>query len=884
MLLEADPTAFPLWCVLALSALHFPVALLLGCCRCDCNFNRCLRFERVEPPDPDAERGSFGIPYAGFSKKICNIEEIPVVAGTQWSVDMSSHAFFSTRPAANLVFEPVSQQSLDSFLSGQTEIVGTLQSSVEYNDIGAEWKVRVDEPTPFCGSQFHEALPFLLAMGVVSDAVEFESNPYCGCDMLEPSGQSASIDGYPDEPPLTVEWEPDDSGRYRVKEVTQSNGEPPQLCHIPHNTSVTINGGMTGQQPQARVKWQREEPQLQAYAPFVVQLNDPVHATFAVNVVPRGTEPETWKISSINCTNLLDYQNVQYAYGAQMVIEPKIIDGVPADVTVDEAAVCYLRTTLLPGDAADWKVVVESDTGSGAEIVLTGGPVTVTLPATGKQETVFKPITDQWPSVVSGGAGYGYGDKIKIDLASSVNGNATATLADGSSAFEGYVYETDDNGSIIQVRGSVYGNSYYYFDTGAIKDVVIKFGLKGISSNLQPIYGLFDGSYYGKQTCIVDVMNNGSMADVVPQEGSGCDGPVLTHKLLLHQSYTYGTVYGGTFISCVPNPFNAFVQGQPAQQIPPVVDPDAFFCGDALWVIENGPCREEFAAPGDPGGTVRITDSVGTAFYWNEEMRCPDDTWYHPDECRPAEVTVTLSEQVDYYQAVPFGNGIGVKIGNLPAADYVLAAGSHDVPVGFYPINAGACTAQDWNNSFPVQELTEEWQVLAPGVVPEFPLVFQRLRNGWCEPWIEVITPGFYRHRVWSYTSNFLSPIDTFQHAGLVRYNVYEGYMAVHYDGQGNPVQGWTGSASVAYGESPAFVETTVSQQPETLPKEGGQSVTVTCCPETNYDTIDMEANPSQYARVSWSGGGMFYGSGPGANRPRGIVTQEGDPDGSDQK
>jgi hypothetical protein len=94
------------------------------------------------------------------------------------------------------------------------------------------------------------------------------------------------------------------------------------------------------------------------------------------------------------------------------------------------------------------------------------------------------------------------------------------------------------------------------------------------------------------------------------------------------------------------------------------------YCGDLLWAIENGPCRNSIAYTA--GYTVTLSDDAGTAA-GNRRICFNDESIPDGDgKCHPAEATVSISGSLHVYRYVytPYLGTYSEQVGTL-SGDYV---------------------------------------------------------------------------------------------------------------------------------------------------------------------------------------------------------------------
>jgi hypothetical protein len=92
------------------------------------------------------------------------------------------------------------------------------------------------------------------------------------------------------------------------------------------------------------------------------------------------------------------------------------------------------------------------------------------------------------------------------------------------------------------------------------------------------------------------------------------------------------------------------------------------YCGDLLWAIENGPCRNSIAYTA--GYTVTLSDDAGIAA-GNRRICFNDESIPDGDgKCHPAEATISISGSIPVYKYPEVNYGDREQIGSL-SGDYV---------------------------------------------------------------------------------------------------------------------------------------------------------------------------------------------------------------------
>lgn len=272
----------------------------------------------------------------------------------------------------------------------------------------------------------------------------------------------------------------------------------------------------------------------------------------------------------------------------------------------------------------------------------------------------------------------------------------------------------------------------------------------------------------------------------VEQEGA-CDIPSPGDvRLLLAPLPAAGDFYTGFFASCV-----LFYSAN--------ATPEEFFCGDALWAIEHGRCRDSFDAivggHSYQAGLIQIDEPLKQpASLYNDWMCSPDSSGTYPQgsglsaavdhtsdmKCPATEATVTIADSVTYWNATQ-------RVGVLEAGDYVLEGG-------------GSCNSWGYEGAFPLVDLSAEFvgqEILAS-------ISVTRSRESFCDEWSEVVL----------LPDGEANP--------------------THLDENENVVPGWNGTATVEYGAHSEPFGYTVEQDTTLLPQEGGTFSAEFCCPEFN--------------------------------------------------
>jgi hypothetical protein len=295
-----------------------------------------------------------------------------------------------------------------------------------------------------------------------------------------------------------------------------------------------------------------------------------------------------------------------------------------------------------------------------------------------------------------------------------------------------------------------------------------------------------------------------------------------------------------------------------------LVNVEQFFCGDMLWAVENGPCRT-YASFGTgesaslSGGTATNSAQSGTpcAPLWGFGD-------FFTDECPPDTATATLDDDIrywyppEYYPSYPTAwNLVDViprpTLATLPAGTYALTA-----------MRGGAahhCFSQTYSAEVDIPFADESY-----GVFSGF-IILRRERVTRCGPWMEQL---FVTGQVVEPFGRVLSanPDDAWYMQGI-------NYTAV------------PKSYSVTYGTPPSPITLSAVADPDTVPAEGGD-VTLSVDPPGGDVVVSVTANASRFARqVAVSSFLMGSMGSPilGYFFPhRVLISQDGDPNGSDEK
>jgi hypothetical protein len=265
-----------------------------------------------------------------------------------------------------------------------------------------------------------------------------------------------------------------------------------------------------------------------------------------------------------------------------------------------------------------------------------------------------------------------------------------------------------------------------------------------------------------------------------------------------------------------------------------------FYCGDLLWVIENGPCRESYEITGPnwwQSGTYEIGGDDDSL--WAKSWVCSDANGkqrrtpkFPNGKCPPHEVEVEVKKEMK------LGNGYGTYsdawrfTGTVSAGTYVLLLENESESSG-------------WSNPYGNCNFQWYWLVIdsSSGWVPntEWPnssssfaararINISRGRETWCSEWSE-----------WEFFP--------YQGSGFGNQVIYYHLWREKSTGgieNYNPVKGTDFDIS-SYEEIDP-VPITVSPQHPQVPREGGSVTLQRCCPELT-ETITIPAHTERYER-----------------------------------
>jgi hypothetical protein len=855
----ADAPSLLAWLVLVLAAGMYPVGIMLGApCSACCGFQRCLRFEAVTPPDPNNREveGNNGFNYnamppAGFSKVVGSLEEVGVNEGPtgqnvidEWFVPFPN---WSTRVVSGIVFSETDPEQVAQFLAGDISLTGTVNTTQE------EWTVRVEEPTDFCGVSIHSALEYLIGMGVVDDAIEWNPGPTCECEAVAPAaGVTASLDGTS----LQTEVGQVSPGRFGVVAINDSAVD---FTNLLHNTPVSIAfaGGNVARQPTARVEWVRAQPTITA------SVGGGSGAVLTVSVAKRHTAPQTWKVSGVSVSPASQSDIRQpdggygfdYEWGTQVTFSTSdtvsfMYDGFESPAP----AIAFARTVIKQPQLA---LAVESANGSGASVSINWDARQITWPLNtpaGKyplSDTFHVPLQ---VSIDNAGTGYAVNDPVVITEQSLSPQDGTIRLLKWwpsndynqelyYGGFTAKVADVGESGEILAV--SVPRTGYYFHDTGAVKDVQFAQAVYRQFGNLEDS----SGSYYGTEERVITITDPGSAYDIQSEQAPDCTGPSPEDIPLLLLGDYLGVWYRGAFQTCAFDYLSAILGGNDGFQ----VAPEAFFCGDALWAIENGTCRSSFKPRNEEyfyglyeHGTVSLSGNKGAGLRFNGDYLCNYGgeipvyrDWHGGNSCAPPQATVTLEDDVEYASTTLGGCGPepALEGAKLASGDYVLDGG-------------GSCNSWGYSGLFPIADGAEG---KTDSGTFDVGITVSRSRGSWCLEWDEAVL----------LTEGGFTP-GGFCGTGII--------YPTRLDEDGNVQVGqpeWVNDSAVEYGDEEDPTVFSITQSTDTMPAEGGTYTVTTCCPEQEIE-VTVTPNTEKYPRgvvESVLGVGLF-----GA---RAIITQE---------
>lgn len=286
-----------------------------------------------------------------------------------------------------------------------------------------------------------------------------------------------------------------------------------------------------------------------------------------------------------------------------------------------------------------------------------------------------------------------------------------------------------------------------------------------------------------------------------------------------------------------------------------------FYCGDLLWVLENGPCRSSITLPYYNWGQETYTLGGSSAAAWENQHRCagPVQATDKNGKCHPVEATVSLNENLVISRFS--GSGPNTFAGRVLAGDYVLSIS------GGFGIYGSNCNQQVFAGIAVVSRASPP-PGGNDGYWPYDPSPYNhgiglvRQRQAWCKPWDAGPTlwqtgcaHGWRPERTpfWPGGSCAINLGVTPERGGLPYSNGLE-----------------LVAGSVQYGEPSSPYANTVSPQTTTIAR-AGQEVTFTyCCPQRT-ETKTFPANEERFARKWIVETGNEVGRGASA-----YVTQPG--------
>jgi len=284
-----------------------------------------------------------------------------------------------------------------------------------------------------------------------------------------------------------------------------------------------------------------------------------------------------------------------------------------------------------------------------------------------------------------------------------------------------------------------------------------------------------------------------------------CQHPPVEMTLRLSMGpHSSNCAYSGEFSTCQnPSSNNAFwtrVRSMPVR---------AFYCGDLLWAIENGPCRNSLSFPLLNWGTETYTLDGDASTEWRNHSKCHVFRDQNDGACIPLEATASLDdiEVIGLaYDAIDEPPSIQ-SLGNL-SGDCVFSAVSARS-------TAFLCGPVDFN--VPVLPTNCVRQVFGGQVqVPQYgmlALTLFRTRSHWCTTWGNgEVRPSFCGAFLRATTPNQPPPECTF----------------------GEP--------------QPLLPKDTASAPSSVIPASGGRVNVAYCCPD-RIEQVTIPENPHAFSR-----------------------------------
>lgn len=337
-----------------------------------------------------------------------------------------------------------------------------------------------------------------------------------------------------------------------------------------------------------------------------------------------------------------------------------------------------------------------------------------------------------------------------------------------------------------------------------------------------------------------------------------------------------GCEYSGTYTTCA-NALTAVGystnfddgswghgRGSPAGWSPRL-DARTIYCGDLLWAIENGPCRESLTIAGQGVESTEYStvysvegaDSDPSTNFWQCAVYGAVD---QNGKCPPLEVSVTLTEEL-YVSTNPNLFGNFTTYGMLAPGDYVLQLVSG---AGVYRTN---CNNQVFGLAFPLQAVTDPALYPSSPQWPSVYMIFFRRRRSWCEPW-DGMWP-FLEINASSGEYQLIQQPCLTSHA-VLNPNPCQGCYPLVWRNGGCAFEFPMGSAD--FGEETDPYSISVSASPDVIPRQGGIVTLTYCCPP-RVEQRQVLANDSVHDRVVMLESLQGLASGAGATA---YITQAG--------
>lgn len=256
----------------------------------------------------------------------------------------------------------------------------------------------------------------------------------------------------------------------------------------------------------------------------------------------------------------------------------------------------------------------------------------------------------------------------------------------------------------------------------------------------------------------------------------------------------------------------------------PQVAVQAFYCGDLLWAIENGPCRSSLTVSAPAGmsseysAVYQIGGDDSASFRNRWQCATPGGPVDHNGKCPPVEATVSLSR--DYYiSRGPNLVGDFSTLGKIIPGDYVMSL------VGYADLTDTNCNQQVFSLDFPLQSVDQRFNpVVTNGPVTHRLSLFRR-RKSWCDPW-----DGYWG--------------ETGVNSSLGKYSLFQSscFYAIAEE-RVNPCPNcfpltwgncntFVPMSAVTFGEQSDPYDIFVAASPSSVPREGGSVTLSYCCPQ----------------------------------------------------